>query len=325
MEKDNLQLVENKLSLRNSQDKIFHPVDCQHTLREYRDDTLTELRGVNEIDTSYIKRTITYHPFLVSTHSPKIDQQRSSVFGTGKYYETIITSILEEEYNGTKNEVFVDVGGNIGWFSLLAASMGARVYSFEPNLLNIVRFCESIELNGFDDDINLFWKGVGDEHNQTMPLYKSKYRSTGQGSFVSPNLRLNSFGQIQLLTLDAFAEEAGWFDTRQPIKFLKLDVEGYEGKVIQGGKSLINAKLIENILLEFKHIKGSSMEDRRNMIKILTEAGYELYKHGGFKGPINLVTKKYTNLRDIVKDLEGNPAARAEKIYGANLWFRVKK
>ena len=71
-----------------------------------------------------------------------------------------------------KESIFLDVGGNIGWFTLLAKAHGAsKVYTFEPNPVNVVRVCESLKLNGWEDDVDLMMVGVSDEDGK-QPLFR---------------------------------------------------------------------------------------------------------------------------------------------------------
>ena len=50
----------------------------------------------------------------------------------------------------TKGDTFViDIGSNLGLYSLAAASMGKDVWAFEPFKKNQNRFCASIVKNGF--------------------------------------------------------------------------------------------------------------------------------------------------------------------------------
>jgi hypothetical protein len=51
---------------------------------------------------------------------------------TDCFYEILLNSTIQHHV--------VDVGGNIGWFTLLSRSVGASVDVFEPNPSNIKRF-----------------------------------------------------------------------------------------------------------------------------------------------------------------------------------------
>jgi hypothetical protein len=85
-------------------------------------------------------------PFYISTHDARIDSIRECIMVNQQYYEsdlsTIIAHVFHMKRAMNKQSIMLDVGGNIGWFSLLAVASGAtKVYYFEPNLQNTVRLC----------------------------------------------------------------------------------------------------------------------------------------------------------------------------------------
>ena len=49
--------------------------------------------------------------------------------------------------NGEENKIFVDVGAWIGPYTLIAASMGMKVYAFEPDKVAYQELKNNIELN----------------------------------------------------------------------------------------------------------------------------------------------------------------------------------
>src|SRR5574341_284794 len=59
------------------------------------------------------------------------------------------------------SEVFVDVGANIGIYSVLAAKYGCKVYAFEPEAENYVLLCRSIKFND-DVDISAYCVALSD-------------------------------------------------------------------------------------------------------------------------------------------------------------------
>merc|ERR1719410_2481902 len=135
---------------------------------------------------SFVTITKTDKPFYIATHDKKIDHVRSDIMKSQFYYEQQLTNrvaeIFDEKSSQGKESIMLDVGSNIGWFSLVAAAHGAsKVYAFEPNLQNTVRLCESISLNRWlkDDrsrDIVIpISKGVGNREEQ-----KELYISDGK-------------------------------------------------------------------------------------------------------------------------------------------------
>jgi hypothetical protein len=78
---------------------------------------------------SFVAVSITEDPFYVSTHDARIDAAREYIMVKQKYYEndlsTIIAHIFKMKRAENKHSIMLDVGGTIGWFSLLAAASGA--------------------------------------------------------------------------------------------------------------------------------------------------------------------------------------------------------
>ena len=69
--------------------------------------------------------------------------------GVWEPYETSLVLRLLQP-----GDVFVDVGANIGYFSVLAASLvgdAGKVFAFEPDPDNFQLLCANAELNGLDE------------------------------------------------------------------------------------------------------------------------------------------------------------------------------
>lgn len=282
---------------------------------------------------SYSRLTNTTKPFYVATHHRDIDHIRSDVMKYGFYYERQLTErvieIFEEKAKRNEKSIFLDVGGNIGWFSLVAAQHGAsQVYTFEPNLMNTVRFCESLSLNNWlrDEPAENFVfpisKGAGDT-NTALHLRNTGNDSSNPGSFsfYGDSKRREREAEkisevpIEVTTLDSFAERHGWFKTRPSIGLFKLDVELFELKVMQGARKLLSSGLVEKIAMELKSYHPQ--EAKTGILHILFESNYEMYMHGKWMGPHEHVTKTYSDWKELLEDIN-------KDMYGENVMFRRK-
>ena len=292
--------------------------------------------------------TTTSNSFYAASNDKSIDHARAQLFRDGEYYESVMTSVFqsilmeeqkkhEGETDRKKRPIMLDVGGNIGWFSLLAAAHGAEVFAFEPNVVNMVRFCESQILNHWavpptdsnrgaaDNRIHVFLKGVSNEHGTSQKIYKMDARNPGSFTFSQELVNVQRApevegGALPLVTLDALAEDQGWLqdDDDISIAILKVDVEGLELKVLQGAKELLKTKKIKNIFLELK--SDHNPQDLEEMFAILFDSGYELYKFGNYRGPNTAITKNYEDGKDLAKDV-------VARMFGehANAWIRLKE
>lgn len=296
----------------------------------------------------FVTRTNTPKPFYWSLHDPVLDPTRQSSYQKGIYYEKELSQRIMDVFdnitshkNPNRETIMLDVGGNLGWFSLLAAAHGAsKVYMFEPNPANLVRFCESLQLNDWlhddhsQDFIFPIAKGVSNEVGK-MKFYRVVENNPGTFSFSETRLIRNSkemkeaflnqnttaieervLGEIEVISLDAFAESMGWFETKPMIAFFKLDVEGLEPQIVHGGKKLFELGLVEFFSIEIKPVQ-TLQRDKRDIIKIMINNGYELYMHGAYLGPNIRVQKSYTHYKELLSDISA-------RVYSENLLFRKK-
>jgi len=262
----------------------------------------------------------TLQSFYIATHDKEIDYVRSFIMSKAFYYEIYLTDLISKTFDKKKAEgkesIFLDVGANIGWFSLVAATHGAtKIYSFEPNLQNTIRFCESLSLNGWSSGnlVTSISKGLGNME-EVRRMYGSNNTNPGAFSFKKEE-GSKIVGEMKITTLDSFAERHGWFESKPQIGFFKLDVEHFELEVIEGAKKLLNSHMIEMIAMELN--PEYPFENKEKICKILFGAGYEFTMYGAWRGPINSVDLKHTDCSRLIEDFHKHK-------YGRNVIFQLK-
>ncbi len=164
-------------------------------------------------------------------------------------YESVETDIVKT--NVKKNDIVVDVGANIGYYTLLMAKNNAVVNSYEPEPQNFNLLKKNVILNNFSSNINLFNKAVSD-FNGNSKLVLSDH-STGQHK-----LDTNRFGTR---TIDVEVTKI----ELDKIDFAKIDVEGTELNVLKGMKTLPNKMLVEFNSINLKE-SGSNYNDFFNFL-----------------------------------------------------------
>lgn len=123
-------------------------------------------------------------------------------------------------------DVVVDVGANVGNHTIyLAAVAGCRVIAFEPNLELAAAIRESAQLNGLTSSVSVHGMGLG---NIVSTASFGEYKPDNLGA--------------QRLVLGAGAVTVGRLDDcqiPQPVKAIKIDVEGMEVDVLRGAAGVI--------------------------------------------------------------------------------------
>lgn len=266
-------------------------VDCHAFLQGPRNGTIQDPNKGQLLS----RFTAGYPQFWVSVHVEEVDPVRYLMLKKGSYYESILSQSFTEILGKNKDGHVIDVGGNIGWFSLLSRAMGHTVDMFEPHPANILRVCESTLLNGWEDCSTVHPaldglnpnKGyihvhpIGLLHESKTLFLDSWGLSPGQGRLSDKASRPESI-HVPVSTLDAMAEKLGWLE--KDIAILKVDVEGYEYNVFRGARQLIHSRRVRNIFLEVK-LHKSKIPNFVAISSFLVSEGYVAHKIGGHKGP----------------------------------------
>ena len=156
---------------------------------------------------------------------------------TGLYEWHLTRKIVELVQGGAGR--FVDVGANMGYFSLLWASLSerAKVTSFEPVARNIGLLTTNREKNRLADRIEVIPKAASDT-NGSLTFAEGPADQTGWGgisaggSLTIPCVRLD----------DTVGDER--------IDLLKVDVEGAEAMVLRGAQRLLRDGVVRRIVFE---------------------------------------------------------------------------
>lgn len=167
----------------------------------------------------------------------------------------------------------VDVGANIGFFSLLSAQLvgqHGRVLAIEPHPLNFDTLRSTIARNGL---------------TQVKPIAIGLDRAAGRGEVrmldqsIYPNraasMHESAEGgghQVTTRSLDALLKEEGV----DVVDLLKIDVDGLESRVIEGASDSLKHGRIRNVIIEFSsHWLQASGTSEQAMTRVLHDYGFE--------------------------------------------------
>jgi FkbM family methyltransferase len=144
--------------------------------------------------------------------------------------------------------VVIDVGANIGQYTLIAAQLAGpsgRVFSFEPDPVNAAALQRSIERNGFGDLIELLRVAVAGRSGEAafeVQSDRTRSRLCANGPGVRPEATL-----VRTLALDNFVDERGL----DRLDFLKIDVEGADLDVLRGAERALR-RLQPAVMVEYE-------------------------------------------------------------------------
>lgn len=152
-----------------------------------------------------------------------------------------------------EGDIVVDLGANIGYFTLLAARLvgkKGKVYAFEPEPTNYSLLTKNIELNGYDNVIPV-QKAV----SNTKEMVKLFLSDTDTGAHTIrqsptggrfPATHRGAFVEVESVVLDEYFE-----DREQSINVIKMDIEGAEVAALSGMDRILKKNQELKIISEF--------------------------------------------------------------------------
>lgn len=194
-------------------------------------------------------------------------------------YETDLTKRLSNKAR-QGGGVFVDVGANVGYFSIIWASMNPsnRVLAFEASPRNVDILNTNVEKNGFKEKIVVHPIALGKEKG-VLPFDCGPEDITGWGGFALEESRSTIYVDVE--RLDNLIPDS------QIIDVMKVDVEGADTWVIMGAEKLLRNKQIKIIYFEQNKTRLNQLGIKEDeAANFLWSVGYEVMPMSSTSGDI---------------------------------------
>jgi FkbM family methyltransferase len=193
-------------------------------------------------------------------------------------YEERELKFLEKYLKG--GDFFVDIGCNVGIFSLTAAKCVGpfgRVYAIDANSEILVHLKRSLVMNWVHDRTIVMNNAVGAWSGEVVLQYSEQSlggANVGLSSESAFNSTVELIGNVNKKKVSQVRLD-DIFPFNQEIKILKIDVEGSEYGVLQGADRLIGGRSIDFILLELlEEISADKHELNIAAVLGLIDRGY---------------------------------------------------
>jgi FkbM family methyltransferase len=198
--------------------------------------------------------------------------------------ETALVKAVLQKMLGKQGSLnFYDIGANTGYYGIMAAFLGSGTihsYSFEPIPECSWSIEQSAGLNGLKDKIKTFRLALGDKPGSAT-LYLA-----GSGSSLHKDFLQRPGATEQTIQIETLDEVIAKQNLPKP-DFIKIDVEGHELPVLQGGNKTISQHkpvLFIEIAKTLKNIGRSFVNPNyEKTFETLESMGYKTYCLDGAK------------------------------------------
>ena len=199
-------------------------------------------------------------------------------------------------------DLFVDVGANVGSYSVLAAgAAGARCVSFEAHPDTFAHLQDNVRLNGLAERVTAHNLGIGGERGALR--FTSGLDTVNH--ILAPGEPTSGSIEVAVRTLD---EMLGQLD-RPAIA--KIDVEGFETEVLRGARSFLDSPFAAALVIE---LNGSSSRygfDESGLRRDMSSRGF--------------VELRYDPRMRVLKSANGTRSRGGNVVFGRDLgWLQQR-
>lgn len=200
------------------------------------------------------------HGFVMAVDSRDLVQRH--VLSLGEY-EPEISRLLEDTLRA--DDVYIDIGANVGYHACLALRCGAQVICFEPDPLNCQIMSFNFALNKFQGyDI---FKYALDAQAGERVFYRAPINNVGKSGLTK--IGGSTSFSVPTTSLSAIAKRHVF----PPATVIKIDVEGWELAVLQGAAEFLREARPRQIIFESSLHNGRPNPEVEHLLNGL---GYQL-------------------------------------------------
>jgi FkbM family methyltransferase len=172
----------------------------------------------------------------------------------------------------TPQDLFIDVGANSGSFTVLACgAAGSRGYSFEPAPSTYSRLLDNLSLNGLQPRVTPLNLGLGDCEDEIL---FSTNRDTDNHILTKDEAGIPAV-RVPVRTLDSIL-------AAESPSMMKIDVQGYETKVLEGAKETLAKPSLHSVIMELHGSGARYGFDESKILEKMLGYGFMTYSYEPF-------------------------------------------
>lgn len=196
-------------------------------------------------------------------------------------WEKNIVNLVLRAMDMYKTAVFLDIGANIGIYTVLVAAARRKVVAVDAMQENLAYITHSLNISGTSNYVRLLGNPVSDKVDTMYPVTDNKDNQGGTrlvpASLLSQDAKIAGLAVNTTTMLDVLK-----FVNSNTV-IIKMDVEGFECKVLH--PYLLNhhqssSIFLPYIIMEWMHIKvnlDSNCPDLKGLVELLYNSGYRPY------------------------------------------------
>ncbi|MCD6092433.1 MAG: FkbM family methyltransferase [Candidatus Aenigmarchaeota archaeon] len=175
--------------------------------------------------------------------------------------EIIITDYLLSFLKKNTLKTFVDIGANIGYYTIILSPFFKRIISIEPSPKAFSLLKKNVTINKLDKKVELLNLAIVSKKDYNKDIYISEEKCLNISS-------ITSHGKTKVKKVN-FSEIL----TKYKPDFIKMDIEGYEFELIE---DLKNSRHIPKYIFMEVHVNKNNYIQNKKFFRALARMKYKI-------------------------------------------------
>jgi FkbM family methyltransferase len=184
-----------------------------------------------------------------------------------------------------REDLFLDVGANIGSYSLLVSKIcGSQCIAFEPSDDAFKRLNVNIQKNNLQNLVTTYKCALGNE----VGVKKFTKNFDTVNHLVADGELINDFMEVKVSTIDLILAD------KRP-SAMKIDVEGYETLVVEGANNTLSSQEMNIVIMELNGSGNRYGFDETALINKMIKYSFSPYTYNPFSRKLLRLNSKSEN------------------------------
>ena len=211
-------------------------------------DTLNQM----EADTKCVSLRTRKGTTPVCIYDAVEDHFISKSFLTSGGWETGLVNVIMNLLEAHKDAEFLDLGCNIGAYTLSAAKLGFQTTAVDAVLENVQKLYKSVVLGKLQDKVTIIWNAISDDYSKVgLTKYKGNVGGTAIRNLTMNEGKITNSSITQTIKLDDLTP---LFKGKRLV--IKMDIETQEYNALKGADSFFESVDVLAIQMEINAHKN---------------------------------------------------------------------
>ena len=185
-----------------------------------------------------------------------------------------------DKFEKDKEIIFWDIGANIGLYSIYNAlkNNNSTTISFEPSTSNLRTLSRNIYINNLQKKIKIFPLPLSKKENVFLNMKEESFKEGGALNSFGSEFNFEGKNFISNMNYELYGTSINFLLNNKFLEipdYIKIDVDGIEHLILEGGNQFLKNEKIKSILIE---INEDFDDQYKKTLSIMKECNFELFE-----------------------------------------------